>query len=171
MTAPIERKRESRPDRDEIEVVRVDRAVVVDAPASELWRCLTRLDELGSWLGLELDGDGPTLQVGSAARAVEPDGSVRHLLVSELDEGARVAWHWWRDGGELSAVEISVEPVEGEGTTVVRVVETLARAAAGAGGRGAVHPTIGEVVAGIDGGWASVLPALSARLASKLGVA
>ncbi len=106
------------------------------------------------------------VRAGVAARAVDPDGSVRHLLVSELDEGVRLAWHWWRDDGELSAVEITLQPVEGDGSTVVRVVETLAVAAAGAGGRAAV-----ELVAGMDDCWGSALPALGARLARKLGVA
>ncbi len=72
-------------------------------------------------------------------------------------------------GGRASAVEIALEPAEGEGSTVVRVVETLALA--GAGGRAAVDPAITELVAGIDGGWGSVLPTLSTRLARKLGVA
>ena len=151
----------------------MERTARVDAPASEVWRCVSRLADLAEWLGLELDGadgngDGDDVEVraGVAARTVDADGAVRHLLVSEVDEGTRLRWHWWREDGELSAVEITLEPVDAEGSTMVRVVETLAVAAAGAGGRAAL-----DLVAGIDDRWASALPALGPRLARKLGVA
>jgi uncharacterized protein YndB with AHSA1/START domain len=168
----MDRTEPDRTERGDIEVMRVERTVQLDAPASEVWRHVSRLDELAGWLGLELDGaheevDGADarVRVGVAARAVDADGSVRHLLVSEVDEGTRLAWHWWRDDGELSAVEVTLEPLDGEGSTIVRVVETLAVTAAGAGGRPAL-----ELAAGIDDRWASVLPTLGARLARKLGV-
>ncbi len=168
----MDRTEPDRTERDDIEVMRVARTVQVDAPASEVWGHLSRLDDLAGWLGLELAGadgadrDDAVVRAGVAARAVDADGSVRHLLVSDVEEGTRLTWHWWRDDGELSAVEITLQPVDGERATQVRVVETLAVAPAGAGGRAAL-----ALVGGIDDRWASVLPTLGARLARKLGVA
>ena len=86
---------------------------------------------------------------------------MRHLLVTTVDEPRRLAWHWWHDGGELSAVEITVVPV-GDATEV-RVVETVAVARASGGARASV-----DLVDAIDVRWASTLPALAARLAGRL---
>jgi len=154
--------------RDEVEVVRVERSVVVDAPIAEVWRALTRPDELGRWLGVEVDaGVETTLMEGLAARLREADGSVRHLLVTEVDEGRRLAWHWWRSDGELSAVEITIEPTIGE-SNVVRVVETLASTPSALAGGGRAQL---ELAAGIDHEWGVRLGGLATRLGDKLGVA
>ncbi len=154
---------------DDVEVVQVERSVQLDAPVEDVWRSLSHLRELGDWLGLDIEGDPDRpLEPGHAARAVEPDGSVRHLLVSVVDDHQRVAWHWWRDDGELSAVQITVEPASagspGSGS-VVRVTETLALAGAGAGGRVALAR-----VGRLDDEWAGALGALGDHLARKLGV-
>ena len=153
---------------DEVEVVAVERLVTVDGSAADVWRCVSRPGELARWLDLELRGDTGEerpLGPGAALSAVDPDGTVRHLLVSEVEEGRRIAWHWWREGGELSAVEIILAPLDA-GCTAVRVVETLARAGAGAGGRACA-----SVVDGPGAEWDEALSALGRRLSRKLGVA
>jgi hypothetical protein len=52
------------------------------------------------------------------------DGVRREVLVTAVEPGRRLAWHWWADGGELSSVEITLLPA-GRGTRV-RVVEIAA---------------------------------------------
>jgi uncharacterized protein YndB with AHSA1/START domain len=163
---------------DEVDVVRVERSVEVDAPIAAVWRSLSRPDELGRWLGVEVDVEGdevdgevdddadPALAPGRAARLLEPDGSARHLLVTDVEEGRRLAWHWWRTDGELSAVEITIETT-GE-TSVVRVVETLALASSALAGGGRAHL---DLAAGIDQEWGVRLGALGTRLGAKLGLA
>ena len=76
---------------------------------------------MGEWLGAEVALD---LAPGAAGRVVEPDGTTRQVLVTTVEPGVRIAWHWWEDGGELSTVEITTAPVEGG--TRVHVVETVA---------------------------------------------
>ena len=92
------------------------------------------------------DGDGhddrdddPAVAAPGGRGSSSRTARLRHLLVTDVEEGRRLAWHWWRNDGELSAVEITVESIV-DGTTVVRVVETLAVASsapvARAGGAG-----------------------------------
>ncbi len=44
-------------NREEVELVRVERTVVVEAPADRVWPSVARLDQLADWLGLTVDGD------------------------------------------------------------------------------------------------------------------
>ncbi len=110
--------------------------------------------------------------MGTAARLVEPDGTVIHLLVTDLQAPGRLQWHWWRDDGELSAVEIAIEPVEGSERSQVRVVETLALVATGStGSTGSGGLARLQVRAQLEADWEVRLSTLStaSRLASKLG--
>ncbi len=153
---------------DDVDLVVVERLATIDGSAADVWSCVSRPGELARWLDLELRGDTGEerpLAPGAALSAADPDGTVRHLLVSEVEEGRRIAWHWWREGGELSAVEITLAPLDA-GCTAVRVVETLARAGAGAGGRASA-----SVVDGLEAGWDEALSTLGRRLSRKLGVA
>ena len=157
------------PHDTDLELARVERTVIIEASPDEVWRSLTEPEELASWLGGEVDLDRP-LAPGAAGRVVEPDGSVRHLLVTGHEPGRQLRWHWWHEGahgdvhepadeGVLSSVEITVAP-EGD-ATVVRVVEVVARArASAAAGPCRTDP----VVDAIDLRWAGALPALAARV-------
>ena len=102
------------------EPVTVERSIDLDAPAEEVWQTLADPDELVGWLGV----DGQVeLEPGGVGHVVDPDGTVRQVLVTTVEPGRRLAWHWWPDDGELSSVEITTEPTD-PGTRV-RVVETL----------------------------------------------
>jgi uncharacterized protein YndB with AHSA1/START domain len=103
----------------------VVRSVDIDATVDDVWHALTDPAELAGWLDAEVSLD---LEPGAVGRVVEPDGTVRQVLVTDVEPGHRLAWHWWEDGGELSTVEITALPLD-DGTRV-RVVETPA----GAGG-------------------------------------
>jgi len=147
------------------ELARVERSVRIEAPAEVVWQSLADPEELGAWLGGEVVLDRP-LAPGAAGHVVEDDGSFRRLLVTEVGPG-RLAWHWWREGGELSSVEIEARPA-GEATEV-RVVEVVALATASAGGsKGSTRA--GGIGERFDDEWSAVLPTVAARLGRKLGV-
>jgi uncharacterized protein YndB with AHSA1/START domain len=152
------------PQDTSFEIARVERSIHVDAPLDEVWSTIVEPDELSEWLGARVRLDRP-IGPGAAGEVVETDGSVRHLLVIGHEPGRRLAWHWWRDGDELSSVEITTRP-DGDGTEV-RVVEIVALAAVTAGGA----PTFSTALDGlsaIDRSWSAALPALAARLTRKL---
>jgi uncharacterized protein YndB with AHSA1/START domain len=139
---------------------RVEQEIELDADAETVGRALTDADELASWLGDEVDLD---LRPGGGGRVVDEDGTVRHVLVTDVEPG-RVAWHWWVDGGELSTVEITAVPIE-VGTRV-RIVETVAAAStAGGWACASVAPgRAGQAISGIGapGTWLARQPHLLA---------
>jgi uncharacterized protein YndB with AHSA1/START domain len=155
------------PPETDFEIARVERSVHVDAPVEDVWSTIAEPDELSGWLGGEVELDRP-LGPGAAGEVREPDGSVRHLLVTDHEPGRRLVWHWHRDGEELSSVEITVRP-DGAGTEV-RVVEVVALTAATAGGTRAFASAAGglDAIAAMDRSWSSALPTLASRLARKL---
>jgi uncharacterized protein YndB with AHSA1/START domain len=95
--------------------------VVLDADAELVWELLTRPDEQAAWLGAEVDLDATP---GARGRVVDHDGTVRHLVVEEVEAGALLRWRWSIDGDEelTSQVEITIEA--GPDRTHLRVVET-----------------------------------------------
>jgi uncharacterized protein YndB with AHSA1/START domain len=148
---------------DECVVARVERSVRIDAPAGDVWRSLSDPDELSSWLGGEVELDR-ALRPG-AAGVVRSDDGDRRLLVTEVEPGRRLVWHWWREEGELSSVELTLHP--DAGATEVRVVEVVALAGATAGGSRASHRS--DLEASMRAGWEAALPSLALRLARRLG--
>jgi uncharacterized protein YndB with AHSA1/START domain len=159
-TDPTEPAGLTEPD---VEIARVERAVRIEATPASVWQALTDPEQLAGWLQsvVQLDGD---MAPGTVGRVTSTDGLVRHLLVTTVEAPHRLAWHWWHDGGELSAVEITVAPV-GEATEV-RVVETVAVARASGGARASVAAI--DAIDAIDARWASTLPELAARLVGRL---
>ncbi len=100
----------------------IDRSTEIEADVAEVWDAMTDPDTLGSWLGAEVDLD---LRPGGVGRVVDPDGTVRQVLVTDVDEAERVAWHWWADDGPLTSVEITLTPTPSG--TRVGVTEIYAR--------------------------------------------
>jgi uncharacterized protein YndB with AHSA1/START domain len=100
----------------------VDRTAEIDADVDEVWEALTDPDALGEWLGSEVELE---LSPGEVGRVVDPDGTVRQVLVTDVEDHRRVAWHWWEDDGPLTSVEITLSPIP-TGTRV-DVVEIFAR--------------------------------------------
>jgi uncharacterized protein YndB with AHSA1/START domain len=98
----------------------VEERIELDAPITDVWAALTDPDQLGEWLGGDVELD---VRPAGAGRVVDTDGTVRDVLVTAVDAHRRIAWHWWDERGDLSSVEITVEEVGP--ATAVRVVEVL----------------------------------------------
>ncbi|MFN8039418.1 MAG: SRPBCC domain-containing protein [Acidimicrobiales bacterium] len=100
----------------------VTERVVVDADLDDLWRTLTDGDELGRWLGAEVD---LAVAAGARGHVVDDDGTRRIVEVDEVVTGRRLRWRWRPTGGAgqlgttdadddvdaWSVVEIEVAPV------------------------------------------------------------
>ena len=84
---------------------RLERSIELDADAGEVWEAITQPDQLQGWLGDEVEID---MQPGGCGHVVDDDGVHREVLVTAVEPGRRLAWHWWADGGELSSVEITL---------------------------------------------------------------
>jgi uncharacterized protein YndB with AHSA1/START domain len=97
---------------------RVERSVELEAGPDEVWPALTEPDQLEGWLGDRVEID---MQPGGCGHVIDDDGVHREVLVTAVEPGRRLAWHWWADGGELSSVEITLVPIPGG--TRVDVVE------------------------------------------------
>ena len=98
----------------------VDQHVDLEVDLDEAWRVISDSDELAAWFGGEVQLD---IRPGGVGTIVDDRGVRYDVLVTDVDEGHRVAWHWWDERGALSSVEISVEPAGAR--TRVRVVERL----------------------------------------------
>lgn len=145
----------------------IDQSTEIDAAVDEVWEVLTDPDALGDWLGTDVDLD---LQPGGTGHVVDPDGSVRQVLVTDVDEPHRVAWHWWEDGGPLTSVEITLTPTPSG--TRVDVQEIFASAPRPMPGSDHARDRRGSAAAplaitGIDATWSTRTPARwSIRLAA-----
>ena len=134
-------------DRGAGDQARVEQTIDLDAPAADVWEAVTEPDALAHWLGADVQLD---LVVTGTGRVVEHDGTVREVLVTDVEPGRRVAWHWWSDDGELSSVELTLEPLVD--ATRVRVVEILLPAAG---------PAMRASASASSCRWSSVLGALA----------
>jgi len=99
----------------------VGRSVILAAEPDEVWALLHEDggEGLGAWLGDQVEVE---VRPGGPGRVVDDDGVARELCVQEVDPGRRLSWLWWpEDGGPVSSVEITIDPVEpgtGAGTRV-----------------------------------------------------
>jgi uncharacterized protein YndB with AHSA1/START domain len=98
-------------------LVSVTRSVSVAAPTTTVWEAVSRPGELGAWLGGQVDLD---VRPGGVGTATLPDGE-RSILVTATEPEHRLSWLWWRQDGDVSSVEISLEPA-GD-ATVLTVIE------------------------------------------------
>lgn len=109
----------------------VERQVTLPADPDEVWALLTDPADLEGWLGEDVQLDPSP---GARGRVREHDGTVRHLVVEEVDEGRQLSWTWWPDHDDRpdasSRVAITLTPTEGG--TVVHVVEQPLTASASA---------------------------------------
>jgi uncharacterized protein YndB with AHSA1/START domain len=113
-----------------LRTVHLTRDVVLPLPTAEAWELLTDPDELAAWLGTAPRLD---LTPGGAVTLVEPDGTVRTLVIDEVEVGRRIGFTWWAgEDGPASHVEIAVDETE-EGARVT-VTETAPVRASVAGG-------------------------------------
>jgi uncharacterized protein YndB with AHSA1/START domain len=145
----------------------VDQSTEIDADLDQVWEVLTDPDALGTWLGSDVDLD---LAPGEAGRVVDADGTVREVLVTDVDEHRRIAWHWWEHGGPLTSVEITLTPTpSGTRVDVHEIYAAAPRAVLAAeqprGLRGSAATPLS--VTGVDATWFARTPARwSVRLAA-----
>jgi len=142
----------------------VEQSTEIDADVDEVWDVLADPDALGSWLGRDVD---LRLAPGAAGRVVDPDGTVRQVLVTDVDEHRRVAWHWWEDGGPLTSVEITLTPTpSGTRVDVHEIYAAAPRAVLGTAAlRGSAVAPLS--ITGVDATWFARTPARwSIRLAA-----
>ncbi|MGD9755679.1 MAG: SRPBCC domain-containing protein [Acidimicrobiia bacterium] len=89
-------------------------------PTDELWDAIADADQLGAWLGDELEVD---LRPGGQGRLVD-DGEVRRLVVEEVTPGERLSFTWWPEtpdgAGPPTTVELVVEPAPAGSRLIVR---------------------------------------------------
>jgi uncharacterized protein YndB with AHSA1/START domain len=119
---------------------RVERSIDLDAGTDEVWEALAEPDDLEGWLGERVEID---MQPGGCGHVIDDEGVRRDVLVTAVEPGRRLAWHWWADGGELSSVEITLVPI-GAGTRV-QVVEIAATGGStGPQARAGAAPAVGR---------------------------
>ncbi len=95
--------------------------VVLDADAELVWELLTRPDDQAAWLGAEVELDATP---GARGRVVDHDGTVRHLVVEEVEAGALLRWRWSIDGDDALTSQVEIRIDGGPDGTHLRVVET-----------------------------------------------
>lgn len=97
---------------------RVERAVVLDVDIDTAWELVTSPHDLEHWLGSEVTLDAVP---GAEGEVVDHDGTVRRVVVDEVERNARIAWRWWPSGTDQAGpdqagpgrVEITLVPVPG----------------------------------------------------------
>jgi len=105
---------------------RIEREIVVAAPAERLWEVLTRPEHIGRWFaGMEPEVD---LRPGGAMVLSSQEFGKIHAIVDQVEPPRRFAYRWARHPdtpvteGSATRVEFTLTP-EGNGTRV-RVVES-----------------------------------------------
>lgn len=116
-----------------MEPLTVTRSVRLEADVDAAWSSMATEVGLSTWLAERVEVD---VVMGAVGRSVDRDGTVRRLVVTEVEAGRRLGFTWWSDAdpAEASSVSITVEPAEGScaTVTVTEAVDPGPRAAAGA---------------------------------------
>lgn len=99
---------------------RVHQEIDLDASLDDVWDAMTDPRQLGAWLGSDVQVE---IRPECAGHVTGDDGTRYAVLVTDVDDRQRVAWHWWDDRGALSSVELTIEP-RGD-LTRLRITETL----------------------------------------------
>jgi uncharacterized protein YndB with AHSA1/START domain len=119
MTLP---RSERGPAAERTEAERVTRSVELDAAPGEVWDALTEDALLAEWLADEVELDA---EPGGEIVCRYADGEERRGEVELVEEAERLAWSWWREGGEgPSRVELVLDAVAER--TRLTVIETPA---------------------------------------------
>jgi uncharacterized protein YndB with AHSA1/START domain len=108
----------------------VTRTVWLDAPCGEVWQNLVQPEELAAWMGGPMALDP---RPGGVGRASLPEGE-RSILVTTVDEGRHLGWVWTGEDGQLSTVDLTIEPAD-EGTTLTVVERSVVSSPASASAR------------------------------------
>ena len=87
----------------------IERTIAVPVDPDALWRTLTDPDEVGWWLGEQVDWE---FEIGGSVHVLDEDGDAREGRIEEIDEGHRLRFVWWPvgDDSRMSEVTYVVEP-------------------------------------------------------------
>jgi uncharacterized protein YndB with AHSA1/START domain len=102
----------------------IERDIVLDAPADDVWRAISDESMLREWLAPDVELDA---RPGGALLCRTEDGEVRPGEVEQVEAGERLSFVWRRDGEQPSRVVLEIEVLE-RGTRLT-VVETRLDAA------------------------------------------
>jgi uncharacterized protein YndB with AHSA1/START domain len=98
----------------------IERTVILDAPADDVWRAISDEGLLQEWLAPDVELD---LRPNGALRCRTEEGEERPGAVELVEDGERLAFHWRRDGAAAqSRVELRLEEID-DGTRLT-VTET-----------------------------------------------
>jgi uncharacterized protein YndB with AHSA1/START domain len=84
----------------------IQREVVFEAPLEEVWQALTRPERLQEWFANDVELD---VRPGGAGVFRWDDGSRRHAVVEDVEEGRRLAFRWSDEDGSESRVELELD--------------------------------------------------------------
>jgi uncharacterized protein YndB with AHSA1/START domain len=105
----------------------IERELILDAPAAEVWRAISDEAMLREWLAPEVELD---LYEGGNLLCRTEEGEERAGAVELVEEGERLVFEWRRNGAAPSRVEFRVAEVD-DGTRLT-VIETELQANAAA---------------------------------------
>ena len=118
------------PDRRErAEGLRVEREVVLPAPADVVWEALTDAEELSGWFGAEVELDP---RPGGAGRFTGEDGDVRRAVVETVEPERHLRFVWWPENGTAAptSVDFELSETDDAGATRLVVIEAPVASAA-----------------------------------------
>ncbi|HEX3737720.1 MAG TPA: SRPBCC domain-containing protein [Solirubrobacterales bacterium] len=131
------------------------RSVELDAAPAEVWDALTEAALLREWLAAEVEME---VEPGGELVCRYADGEERRGEVELVEEAERLAWSWWREGGDgPSRVELVLDAIADR--TRLTVIET------------APLPASGPLLAGLPLNAAWALPLARLRVAVRLVLA
>lgn len=109
--------------------MRLERTLLLPAPAEEVWRALTEEAGLTAWFGAEASLE--RLAPGARVEFRFADGAVRAAVLEEVEAQQLLSFRWLpferaADGTprRLRATRVEISIAEREGGTVIGIVET-----------------------------------------------
>jgi uncharacterized protein YndB with AHSA1/START domain len=112
---------------------RIERSIILKAPASRVWEALSNAEEFGSWFGVNLKGK--VMKAGSQLQGHVTYPKYEHLVwnvvIERMEPNRILSWRWHPAAIDVS-VDYSTEPTtlvefelkEVPGGTLLTVVES-----------------------------------------------
>lgn len=72
---------------------RVERQIVLDAPADDVWAALTEPRRLSAWIGAQVVA--LDVRAGGRGTARRADGAERRIRIEDVEPPRRLAFRWW----------------------------------------------------------------------------
>jgi uncharacterized protein YndB with AHSA1/START domain len=124
----------------------VEREATLETDPDRAWEAISDPDVLSDWLAEEVELEPVE---GSPARFVV-DGTERHGVVREVEEGRRISFTWRAPEEPATLVELELEPLGVDGPVRLTVTETApAGMPVSLAAEAASAPRLEHVVAGL----------------------